>query len=149
MSLWQRREQQLTGLGGIWDLHKDRLWDENFKLICRYAEQHGGDPNCPKSYKLPPEEDPRRRCGNYDGPIPKRNLGAWLHRQRQAKKKGKLPKSRVERLEQLGVHWEPEDAFWERKLQALIRYAEVEGNIPNCAQGYVTPHTWGRLGGIR
>jgi hypothetical protein len=55
-------------------------------------------------------------------PVPRGNpnnleLARWLLKQRQRKAKGTLLPDRIERLEALGVVWEPHHAAWEQRFQ--------------------------------
>ena len=154
-TLTQRAADAMRDVGAQPSAAFDDTWERNFAAVKAYAAAHGGDPNCAKSHvtapgarstagaataleaSSPSSTAAASAAGSGSG-APLR-LGAWLHRQRQARKRGGLCAARQARLEALGVLWSPEDAFWERKFCALRRYAEAHGGDPNCAQNYVTP----------
>jgi hypothetical protein len=118
----------------------EEMWERNFAAVEAYAAAHGGDPNCAKSYVCTAavSEAVGGGASGGAGSGTALRLGAWLHRQRQAHKRGSLAASRVARLAAAGVFWTPEEAFWERKFNVLEAYAAANGGDPNCPQNYVT-----------
>jgi len=103
------RQERLESLGMLWDLMETQ-WEHNFSLLSAYQAQTG------VAY-LPMD------C-EVEGVM----LGVWLNTQRIEVKKGKLDKSRRERLESLGVIWDPADAQWERNFSLLATYRKREGH---------------------
>ena len=55
-------------------------------------------------------------------------LCTWLRTQRMDFKKGKLDQARKERLESLGVLWDPMEAQWLHNLGLLSAYRAREGH---------------------
>ena len=60
-------------------------------------------------------------------------LGTWVHWQRQLYKKGKLDESYQQRLENLGMTWDPYAEQWEHYFALLEHFNMREGhcNIPH------------------
>ena len=131
----------------------EEMWERNFAAVEAYAAAHGGDPNCAKSYvctaavneagrtvllPAPAGDGAGGGASGGEGSGTALRLGAWLHRQRQAHKRGSLAASRAARLAAAGVFWTPEEAFWERKFSMLEAYAAANGGDPNCPQNHVT-----------
>ena len=91
--LEQARQEQLESLGVLWD-PIEAQWEHNFGLLSAY----------------------RAREGHADVPFQHEEegvmLGTWLSAQRLDFKKGKLDQARKERLESLGVLWDPMEEQW-------------------------------------
>lgn len=104
------RIQRLEALGVDWE-PVEVQWEEMFALLSAY----------------------RNECGHVDVPqgavFGERRLGAWLNRQRQLKKRGRLAPDREQRLEVLGVEWEPKDAQWEKMYLLLDAYKAEYGHV--------------------
>ena len=58
-------------------------------------------------------------------------LCTWLRTQRMESKKGKLDQARKERLESLGVLWNPMEAQWVHNFCLLSAYVGAKGT-PTC-----------------
>ncbi|MFC5664989.1 helicase associated domain-containing protein [Kitasatospora misakiensis] len=56
-------------------------------------------------------------------------LGHWVSEQRKAYAAGRMEGGRVERLELLGMVWDPLDAVWEENLAACREYFEHHGTL--------------------
>ncbi|OEU06615.1 HA-domain-containing protein, partial [Fragilariopsis cylindrus CCMP1102] len=97
----------------VWNAIKYE-WDENIILLIRYRDKEGHC-NVPRDHK-------------EDG----KNLGEWLNRQRQNKKKGTLDAIKEKQLEELGIEWNLLKYEWDEKLILLIEYKDREGhcNVP-------------------
>jgi len=106
-------ESTLTSLGVVWDVLAQQ-WEDKFLLLEKYKDREG-DCNAPQEYK-------------EDG----ENLGEWLNRQRQNKKKGVLDSDLEARLTSLGVVWDVLAQQWEDMFALLAKYKEREGdcNVP-------------------
>ena len=104
------RMEMLDALGFSWDPFADK-WGRNFALLEQYKGREG---HCdvPKIH----EEDEVK-------------LGKWIDRQRQDYKKGKLDESHQQRLENLGVSWDPLVEQWERNFALLEQYKKREGHV--------------------
>ncbi|MET3209777.1 UNVERIFIED_CONTAM: superfamily II DNA or RNA helicase [Paenibacillus sp. PvR008] len=85
--LLQERIDQLNNIGFVWDPTKE-LWETNFDLVRKYANQHGHC-NIPVNYVT-------------DSGV---NLGMWLSRQRCFYKKSKLSEDYINLLESIGIKW--------------------------------------------
>jgi superfamily II DNA or RNA helicase len=61
------------------------------------------------------------------------NLGNWLGMQRRQKKKGGLPADRQQRLEEIGVVWDPLEAQWEHMSGLIEHFKKQKGhcNVPD------------------
>ena len=55
-------------------------------------------------------------------------LGSWVVRQRNLYKKGKIDESYQQRLENLGMSWDPIADQWERTFSLLEEYKKEHGN---------------------
>ena len=109
-------QRRLEELGVSWDPWHDQ-WERNFALLERFKDREGHC-NVPRAH----EEDGV-------------NLGAWLLTVRQVRKGNMsyaLSAERVERLENLGVAWDPLEDQWERNFALLEQFNGREGhcNVP-------------------
>jgi superfamily II DNA or RNA helicase len=64
-----------------------------------------------------------------------RQLATWIHRQRQARRRGRLYPDQIQRLTALGFDWQPDASQWEKRYAELVRYRERFGNCE-------VPHLW-------
>ena len=98
------RIQKLEEIGFEWSGHTNRPgWDVTFSALQRFHKEHG---HCAVS-----QHDPD------DG-----KLGTWVMVQRLAKRKGRLSPERIQKLESLGIEWEPHSAAWEEKFGQLVEF---------------------------
>ena len=81
------RERQLQDIGVSWHWQNDH-WEEMYNLLVQFKEREGHS-NVPRRH----EEDGE-------------NLGQWLSKQRQFRKKGTLKTDRREKLDSLGIAWD-------------------------------------------
>jgi Helicase associated domain len=81
------RLAKLEALGVVWDT-LDTAWERRFRELEAFKAREGYA-NVPQSY--------------FENP----QLGRWLHKQRQMRARGKLPKDRIVRLGALGIDWNP------------------------------------------
>jgi superfamily II DNA or RNA helicase len=98
--------------GWVWN-PLDAQWDEGFKRLLVYVEEHG-DALVSQSFK----------ADGYD-------LGNWVSIQRSKHAKGTLDSSRRQRLEELpGWAWNATnyDSAWEEGLRRLQQYIKDHGN---------------------
>ena len=83
--LSEERVQKLDALGFVWSPRSTQpAWDERFNELTKYKAENGHC-NVSRSHK---------------------SLGIWVANQRQAYKKGKLSKERVQRLDDIGFSWD-------------------------------------------
>ena len=83
-----------------------------------YADENG-DCNVPKEYAANPQ------------------LGSWVDNQRTCYKNGELSDDRIERLEDLGFSWDPNQDSWDRCFKELAAYKLENGdcNVPKRFEG--------------
>ncbi|WP_370185145.1 Helicase associated domain protein [Rhodococcus wratislaviensis] len=107
------REQRLQELTGwTWDHRADR-WEEGFKRLLEYVEQHG-DARVPARYVTEVE--------GY-------RLGVWVNSQRTYRAKGALESDRERRLEAVtGWTWDAQADLWEEGFRRLLDYVETHGD---------------------
>jgi len=58
------------------------------------------------------------------------NLEMWVGTQRRVYKKGKLLAERIERLEEAGIVWDPNEEQWETGYRAFIAYQKENPDVP-------------------
>ncbi len=107
-----------------WDLHADK-WEQGRRRLDKYISAIG-DALVPRSYVT------------TDG----YKLGQWVNNQRNLRRRrvGGLENSRIERLEQIGMIWEPDDYAWEQSFRHLQDYVDKMGNA-------LVPHAYKSPGG--
>ena len=108
------RERRLEGLGFVWSTSKDERWEEMFRKLEEFKEEHG---HCsvPTVYKKHPK------------------LGVWVVHQRVAKAEEKLTPERERRLKGLGLVWGIcRDERWEEMFRQLEEFQKEHGhnNVP-------------------
>jgi len=61
------------------------------------------------------------------------NLGSWLEKQRQEKKKGKLDGGQEKQLQDIGVVWDILSERWKNNYRLLVKFQQREGhcNVPH------------------
>lgn len=87
-------------------------WQRMYQLVAAYAQRHG-DLRIPHDYVT--EEHVR--------------LGSWLAHQRELYRKQALTPQRVNRLEQLGICWAPNQSRRQEYLQAAQAYHQATGGL--------------------
>lgn len=103
-----RRLEELPGWS--WDPFNDQ-WEEGFRRLVEYVEQHG-DALVPTTYML-------------DG----FNLASWVKVQRRKHAVGRLDAERQRRLEELpDWKWETLSDKWEEGFRRLNKYVEIHGD---------------------
>ncbi len=111
--LTKEQIEKLEKLGMKWN-HRSNNWEEKYSLLEKYYKEHGNI-DVPQSYEV-------------DGI----KLGLWLYNQRSAyrgKGNRKLTKEQIEKLEKLGIKWNPRSNNWEEKYSLLEKYYKEHGNI--------------------
>ena len=111
------KAKKLEELNIVWEVWSQQ-WEKMYTLLTQYKQQEGHC-NVPKSHQ-------------EDG----QNLGNWLHRQRLNKKNGKLDTMKEQKLEDLGVMWNPFSQKWEDMYALLVKYKQRKGhcNVPHSYQ---------------
>ena len=103
--------QKLEALGMQWAPFEAR-WQRMYQLAAAYAQRHG-DLRIPHDYVT--EEHVR--------------LGSWLAHQRELYRKQALTPQRVNRLEQLGICWAPNQSRRQEYLRAAQAYHQATGGL--------------------
>jgi superfamily II DNA/RNA helicase len=115
------RIERLEDIGFICDQLYD-AWERGYQEILKYKKQFG-KVNTSNKYKTPEGF----------------NLGMWQQHQKGNYNRGKLDKTRIKRLEDIGFIWDSLDkTLWERGYQETIKYKKEFGNV-NAPQSYKTP----------
>jgi len=104
----QERVAQLDALGVVWE-RLDDFWEHRLRDLTTFKMQHGHC-NVPVEYPQNPA------------------LGTWLNNQRRLQRSLKLSHDRVNRLEEVGVLWEPQAAVWEQRFQELRTFKKDRGH---------------------
>ncbi len=99
------REAKLNELGFVWNTN-DNAWDQHYERLKEYREIN------------------KHVCV----PIAAGELGVWVAKQRQLKRKGKLAPSREERLNELGFVWDTPSLEWNEKFEALQQWKAAVGD---------------------
>jgi hypothetical protein len=104
------RFEMLDDLDFSWDPISDK-WEVNCALVERYAAREG-HANVPQDHV------------EADGT----KLGRWLEWQRRNMRDGTLEAEHADRLEALGVSWDPFIDQWEHKFDLLRQFKAREGH---------------------
>jgi hypothetical protein len=103
------RKRRLNELGFVWNVFETN-WEKGYRYLTIYKKR-AGHCRVPQDYN--------------ENSFP---LGHWLSLQRVNKNRGILSEERRERLDNLGVVWEPYETDWERGYEYLTVYKEREGH---------------------
>jgi superfamily II DNA or RNA helicase len=101
------RIDRLNAIGFDWDLLAT-AWELNFQKLVKFTRKHG-HANVPKIF-----------AGD-------KQLGIWVPKQRELKKKGALEPDRITRLEEIGFDWDPIGSTWKQNIQRLIAFKKAHG----------------------
>ena len=109
---------KLNAIGMVWKLNNKKQWEENYELAKEYFKGHG-NLLIPQRYK-----------------INETKLGQWISTQRVQYKKGVLSKDRIDKLNAIGMVWEPKrgclvnnDEIWEENYKLAAEYFKGHGNL--------------------
>ena len=102
--LFQEREDRLNTLGMVWDPLAD-AWELAFRKLAEYRAENG-DVLVPRHFVTADDF----------------KLGFWVKTQRHNKARGKLRQERVDRLNALGMLWNPLADAWELAFSKLVAY---------------------------
>lgn len=103
--LTQERRASLDGLGFVWNTN-EAAWETRFNELLQWVQTEGAD----------------AKRGRACVPIASGDLGVWVAKQRQLRRKKKLSAERERRLNTLGFVWDTAAADWEEKFQALLEW---------------------------
>ncbi|MBQ9686699.1 MAG: Helicase associated domain protein [Oscillospiraceae bacterium] len=113
---------RLNELGMLWNGKFQSDWDSAYEEAARYQSEHGNI-NVPSKYKT------------SSGLA----LGAWIARQRDFWKAGRLSEERKQKLDALGMVWEKDP--WGEKYALLEQYYQEHGDLKMPAD-YVVNGVW-------
>lgn len=112
--LTPERIARLEGIGMCWDPFSYQ-WEENYLEAARYYKEHG-DLKVPKGYV------------SANG----LKLHFWISRLRRLKRgavDGGLTAEQIDRLERIGMVWEPFDETWSNGFDEARRYKRAHGDL--------------------
>lgn len=99
------REQALNSINFVWNT-VTAMWEERFCKLSDWKRIHG-------------------HCAV---PIAQGELGTWVSKQRQLRKRGKLSKEKVDALDSLNFTWSTAEADWEDKFKRLCEWTRENGH---------------------
>ena len=124
LGIWVHRQRRLNAKGKLCQEHVDRLnslgmvwdplaedWELGFRNLTAYHAEHG-------------HARVSERFETADGG----KLGIWVKTRRRLKARGKLCQERVDRLNSLGMVWDPLAADWELGFHNLTAYQAEHGH---------------------
>lgn len=82
------------------------MWEERFRRLSEWKRIHG-------------------HCAV---PIAQGELGTWVSKQRQLRKRGKLSKEKIDALDSLQFTWSTAEADWEDKFKRLCEWTRDHGH---------------------
>lgn len=82
------------------------MWEERFRRLSEWKKNHG-------------------HCAV---PIAQGELGTWVSKQRQLRKRGKLSKEKIDALDSLNFTWSTAEADWEDKFKRLCAWTRERGH---------------------
>eukprot|EP00178_Gracilaria_changii_P009155 TRINITY_DN26_c0_g3_i17.p1 TRINITY_DN26_c0_g3~~TRINITY_DN26_c0_g3_i17.p1 ORF type:complete len:480 (-),score=116.10 TRINITY_DN26_c0_g3_i17:5722-7161(-) len=99
------REHALNSINFVWNT-VTAMWEERFRKLSEWKKQHG-------------------HCAV---PIAQGELGTWVSKQRQLRKRGKLSKEKIDALDSLKFTWSTAEADWEDKFKRLVQWTRTRGH---------------------
>lgn len=104
---------QLESIGIVWDYNEvvEDNWNAMYEIAKQYYAKYG-DIHIPQGKKYKKHE-----------------LGSWIHTQRRKRVEGLLAEERIEKLDLLGIRWNPENDRWEEYYQVAKKFYEQIGNL--------------------
>ncbi|NCE65113.1 hypothetical protein D1159_11140 [Pseudoflavonifractor sp. 524-17] len=115
-TLGEERIQKLDAIGMVWKHFSDISWERNLAEAIKYREKYG-DLLVPRTYIS-------------ETGVP---LGAWVARQRQARKNSNqryiLTEKQIRQLNELGMVWDVADELWGKYYAAAQSYHDSFGNL--------------------
>lgn len=118
--LSDERVQRLRSLPGWIDNTRTAMWEEGFRLLRQYIDEHG---------QVPPQK--KFLLGDF-------NIGRWIASQRHRYAKGTIEPERMRRLEEIpGWVWTPQSLAWPAAYERLVAFAEEHGSVLRLPEGKV------------
>jgi len=116
--------KRLESIGFIWNRVED-AWKQMYQELVEYHQAYG-DCNVPRYYSE------------------NRQLAIWVYGQRQRNNRGNLDAEKIEKLDELGFSWNPDQDFWDKMYDALVEYKEKYGhcNVPQKYSSNPQLATW-------
>ena len=105
----EERIKLLNGIGFEWECRKVVGWNERFEQLVQFKEEHE---HCNVHRKHP-------------------QLGIWVMKQRQAKKKkgsNKISEEQIKLLNGIEFSWNPEEDRWNKRFEQLKGYKKDHGD---------------------
>lgn len=99
------REDALNSINFVWNT-VTAMWEERFRRLSEWKKVHG-------------------HCAV---PIAQGELGTWVSKQRQLRKRGKLSPEKVDALNSLKFTWSTAEADWEDKFKRLCEWTRERGH---------------------
>jgi hypothetical protein len=100
------RTKRLEQIGMNWMTRNERFWEECYALAKAYDAEHG----------------------NLTVPRTEMKLSAWLTCQRKKYREDQLTEEQIQRLNAIGMVWEPEDT-WMARYQEACQFYEKNGHL--------------------
>lgn len=119
----EEKKRRLTDLGMEWQKTPDVQWEQAYEAAVTYYKAHG-NLNVPAAH--------------FEGAVP---LGRWIYHQREVHSSGKMPRKRIEKLEAIGMDWQPLTQ-WERSFAQAKAYFEEHGHLQPPAQFVTQGGLW-------
>jgi hypothetical protein len=104
--------KRLESIGFIWNRVED-AWKQMYQELVNYHRVHG-DCNVPLGYSENPQ------------------LATWVSTRRNSYKTGQLDADKIQKLDELGFSWNPDEDYWNQMYQELVEYHQAHGdcNVP-------------------
>lgn len=99
------REKKLNDIDFVWNT-VTAMWEDRFRRLSEWRKIHG-------------------HCAV---PIAQGELGTWVSKQRQLRKRNKLSKEKIDALNSLGFTWSTAEAEWEYKFKRLCEWTKERGH---------------------
>ena len=106
--LSDERIRRLNEISFVWDPNEE-FWEEMFMELKKYKEKYG-DTLVPYIYARNPQ------------------LGIWVGTQRVQYKRNQISDERINRLNEIGFVWDPNEAAWEEMFVELKKYKQKYGD---------------------
>lgn len=110
--LSQEKRKLLNRLGFSWKVQSDN-WQTQIRFLRTFLNDFGRFPHTDEKYP----------SGNA--------LGRWVARQRELKRSGQLAKASREKLEKMGIAWDPREIEWMNRFNELRLFIKKHSRMPN------------------